>query len=137
MPKAPPLLFLLVSAATISPAHAAPQALGESTASIVAAGGVEIGDEAGTRRLVSNAGVTFALSARRNGAMAVGMPGFIAARQRAGARGLLLLPDGAEQFLTGTNLAFETLSVSVNRPFGQGASKVRPGGVTVVLAQYN
>lgn len=129
-------LFLFAMAASGSgPTRA--QTTSAGTARIEAAGGVEIGQDAAARRIVSNVGVTFALSARSNGALAVGMPGFIAAGQAKGAHGLLLLADGAEQFLTGTNLAFETLSVSVNRPFVSGASQMRPGGVTVVLAQYN
>lgn len=135
--RIPSSLLFILTFATSGAAPARAQTIGVGTARIEAAGGVEIGRDPKTRPIATDVGVTFALSAQSNGALAVSMPGFIAAGQAKGAYGLLLLADGAEQFLTGTNLAFETLSVSVNRPFVSGASQIRPGGVAVVLAQYN
>jgi len=131
------LPVLLACAATVHPTVAAAQAVGEGTTRIQAAGSVEIAGDGPIRAIASHTGVTFALSARRNGAVAVRMPGFIAAEQARGVRGLLLLADGAEHFLTGTNLAYETFSVSVNRLGGALAGPKGGKSVAVVLAQYN
>lgn len=127
--------FLLLAAAAVVPSTAATaQVVGEATTSVQVAGGVEIAQNRATRPLVSHVGVIFALSARRNGTLAVGMPGFIA--PRGGAGGLLFLAN-AEQSLTGTNLAHETLSVSVDHAADARLGQLRRGDVTVVLAQYN
>jgi hypothetical protein len=100
---------------------------------IEAAGGVRILADSATDRLPAGGGVTFAVSSKADGSVAVSMSGFVRQRRPA-LDGLQLTSDVHSQVLTGTTLSSETVSVSVE---SAQAGAAGADTVSVILAQFN
>jgi len=130
--------FVLITpmlAALFSPAAVAAQIVSESSVSISAAGGVAVDDKVPAAEARVR-GILFRLSAGRDGATQVSMPGFIASTQSLVRDPRVIADAGTPQAWTGTTTSHETLSLSFGHPNG-GLSYGSAYAISLILAQYN